>query len=471
MVELANQTGIDPWFTLPHLATDEYIENFAQYVEDNLNPNLDIYIEYSNEVWNSGLNQTRYAQAQGSQQFPDAENLAEATRYWYTQRTIEMAQIWDEVFGQNKDRVTGVVGTQVANDLLATQSLEYIESTGLSYEEAGIDAIGVAPYFRLELRDQSNVSAIEGWVQQGQDFALDQLFKEITVGGVMPKGYPGGSLQRPIDMVTSHLALTEPRGLDLIAYEGGQSVAPLQRGGMENNKALADLFIAANRDPRMGDVYKQYLNTWDELTGDDLFVHFSDVSTYSKFGSWGSRESIYQESSPKYDAIQQVIGNHSGPGNPPPEPDPDLDKDNNLTGTPGNDVIISGAGNDRISAGAGDDVLIGVNDQNINPGLGEQDRLKGDAGADTFVLGNSTKVFYKDNSATISGGWKGRAVIVDFSSGEDRIQLSASGNYQLEVAQNSTRIFEISGLVKDVIGVVNNTTDLNLQNLDQFVFV
>jgi hypothetical protein len=37
---------------MPAEANDEFIENFALYVKENLDPNLVAHIELSNEVWN-----------------------------------------------------------------------------------------------------------------------------------------------------------------------------------------------------------------------------------------------------------------------------------------------------------------------------------------------------------------------------------------------------------------------------------
>ncbi|NJO93213.1 MAG: hypothetical protein HC820_00490 [Hydrococcus sp. RM1_1_31] len=36
LVELSNRTDADPWFTMPHMATDDYVTKFAQYVKANL---------------------------------------------------------------------------------------------------------------------------------------------------------------------------------------------------------------------------------------------------------------------------------------------------------------------------------------------------------------------------------------------------------------------------------------------------
>lgn len=34
------------------MADDDYVTNLAVLIKQNLNPNLNAYIEYSNEVWN-----------------------------------------------------------------------------------------------------------------------------------------------------------------------------------------------------------------------------------------------------------------------------------------------------------------------------------------------------------------------------------------------------------------------------------
>jgi len=55
-------------------------------------------------------------------------------------------------------------------------------------------------------------------------------------------------------------------GLKLVAYEVGQHLAGI--AGAENNKKLTKLFIQANTDARMGDMYTQSLITWTQLDGD-----------------------------------------------------------------------------------------------------------------------------------------------------------------------------------------------------------
>jgi len=96
------------------------------------------------------------------------------------------------------------------------------------------------------------------------------------------------------------------RGVPLIAYEGGQHLTGL--GGVENNAAINALFDSANRDPRMGALYKTYLDAW-KVSGAKLFVHWQNCGGYSKWGRWGALEYLEQPraSSPKFNALQTFI--------------------------------------------------------------------------------------------------------------------------------------------------------------------
>ncbi|WP_413159940.1 calcium-binding protein [Capilliphycus salinus ALCB114379] len=335
LVELANVTGIDPWFTLPHQATDEYVRNFAEYVKENLNPNLNVYVEFSNEVWNPMFTQANYVIERGKEEFADLNVTDnEKGRRWFGKRTAEITQIWDDVFGADKERVIGVLGAQGANVWTAAKSLEQIESTGLSFEEVGIDAITMAPYFGSYIGRAEHEAEVQSWTQE-PDGGLSKLFQEITQGGVLTNGPEGGALGKAYEWMEEYAELAQEKGLKMVAYEGGQHLAGVR--SVLNNEAIADLFITANRDPRMGEIYTEYFEKWFELGG-GLFAHFSDVGTATRWGSWGARESIYQESSPKFAAIQALLTGSSTPNNPDPDDsdsgddvvvdDPDLDEDN-----------------------------------------------------------------------------------------------------------------------------------------------
>lgn len=94
-----------------------------------------------------------------------------------------------------------------------------------------------------------------------------------------------------------HLAIE--KNLELVAYEGGQHLVGFW--GVENNQAINNLFQQANRDPRMGEIYTQYITKWSQLGG-GLFVNYSSIGTYDRWGSWGSLESVNQIKTPQQKA-------------------------------------------------------------------------------------------------------------------------------------------------------------------------
>ncbi len=112
--------------------------------------------------------------------------------------------------------------------------------------------------------------------------------------------------------IASNIVITNNFGLELLAYEGGQHMLATGRydaSGQINQtefNIISNLFIEANRDPRMGATYVDYLNRWKQAGG-GLFTLYSSVTPALSFGSWGLKESLGQASSPKRTAAQQLI--------------------------------------------------------------------------------------------------------------------------------------------------------------------
>ncbi len=123
--------------------------------------------------------------------------------------------------------------------------------------------------------------------------------------------------------VRGQVEAASARGLDVIAYEGGQHL--VGHGGAENNKELMELFHAANRHPRMKQLYLDYLADWRAAAA-QLFAVFSSVVGYSKWGSWGMLEHEFQDpsSAPKYQAVMEFLERNprwwSGQRGEPDEP-------------------------------------------------------------------------------------------------------------------------------------------------------
>lgn len=56
---LSNVLNADVWLNIPAKSTDDYNTQFAAFMKNNLASNLKVYVEYSNEVWNSDYSDDR----------------------------------------------------------------------------------------------------------------------------------------------------------------------------------------------------------------------------------------------------------------------------------------------------------------------------------------------------------------------------------------------------------------------------
>jgi len=281
MCALANRLHADPWFCLPHMADDDYLRGFAETVRDQLAPGLRVHIEYSNEVWNGGFSQSEYAQKQGTALRLDADPLT-AKACFTARRSVEMFDLFAKAFGGTQ-RLKRVLATQAAGWYFGEKEITY----NRAYEHA--DALAIAPYFGIDADTPAAQAAL-------QNMTVDQLFDSIR-SKELPQIY---------SRIDANAAMARKYSLELIAYEGGQSL----RGyaGVEDNEAISALFDAANRDPRMGKIYMEYLNAW-KTHGGGMFVHYLNCLNYTKWGRWGSLENLNQAAAkaPKYAALQQFI--------------------------------------------------------------------------------------------------------------------------------------------------------------------
>lgn len=281
MVELANRISADAWFTLPHLADDNYVRQYAVLVNRLLRRDLKAYLEYSNEVWNGIFSQSAYARTQGLA-LGLSTNPMHAQLFFYSRRSVQIFDIWAREMG-DPARLVRVMAAHAANPWSSAQVLDFERASEKT------DALAIAPYFRAALRSPDQKNRYEA-------MNLDALFTELEKE----------ALPMTIESMKSQAAVARARRLPLIAYEGGQHL--VGAGGTMNSAAINSLFDRANRDPRMGELYRRYLASW-KASGGTMMVHYMNCSEYGKFGRWGALEYLEQPraDAPKFDALHSFI--------------------------------------------------------------------------------------------------------------------------------------------------------------------
>ena len=300
MIDLANRIGADPWFNIPHLATDEYIREFAQVVKDRLNPALTAHVEHSNEVWNWQFQQAQYANTTGRERWGDH---GDAYMQWHGMRTATICDIWkNEVFAGETQRVFCVLGTQAGwrglEDGALNCPLWVAEEEGREPCYAhGIDAIGITGYFSGCLAEDDREEDIRSWFADA-DGGMAKGMSQLADGAMFECG---DSVAGNADTYAYFRGVADTCGLAMVAYEGGQHITG-NGHAMQDDEDFIAFHIALNRHADMALRYAENLNNWKDAGG-DLFVHFVDIGVPSKWGSWGALEYLGQESSPKWDAI------------------------------------------------------------------------------------------------------------------------------------------------------------------------
>ncbi|MCT7984187.1 Ig-like domain-containing protein [Laspinema sp. A4] len=120
-------------------------------------------------------------------------------------------------------------------------------------------------------------------------------------------------------------------------------------------------------------------------------------------------------------------------------------------------MTLANLGDRTVVADEDIDMLTGMDVNAENP---EVDMMVGGTGVDTFILGDANEVYYLN----LTEGGKEYAAIANFNANEDIIQLQgSSAEYQLAVSAQGTEIYRKLGDRDDLIGMVQDVSDLTLQ--------
>jgi hypothetical protein len=236
------------WVCVHHRADDAYIREMARFLKARWKSTQPLYVEWSNETWNSGFAVYRYCVDRADK--TRINGTPGSPLEYASKRTAEMARI----FNAEGCPATIVFGAQAVASDHAAWVFRHVPFP------VEIEAVAIAPYFGYAIKNKT------GTVDQ----ILDECSDSIDANAVH---------------ISNWKAFARARGVQLCAYEGGQHLAASIPD--QSNATIVSNYTAANRHPRMYDLYRRYLKQWDSLTDRAPMVLFNSCYQSSKHGSWG----------------------------------------------------------------------------------------------------------------------------------------------------------------------------------------
>lgn len=296
MVSLANDARKDAWVCVPLQADDDYVRQLAVLCTQFKQT---VHVELSNELWNDGMRINFMANWTPANDpvaglawdgkiesgkivpFTDAsghtvarmDGRSRAARR-AAERAAQVGKIFRDAFAARSSKLRIVWAGQAMWDAWARDGLEWVDAKWPGGAAAAFDELAVAPYFLFgKLPDHAS---------------LDQCFQSC-------RNYIDHDLAPNLD---AHAALARKYHLALVAYEGGQHLFPWG----EPIDTPANLPTVMQTDPRMAQLYSHLLSVCQQK-GFVLFMNFSYISPWSKWGYWGVLQSNAGPATPRYQAL------------------------------------------------------------------------------------------------------------------------------------------------------------------------
>ena len=310
VIDAANALNRDAWINVPVQANDEYVANLATLFRDRLNPNLNVYVEYGNELWNFNIRDVDMDAINGGI-FNGAtvnRDLAVATppsspiRFdgqsdpttlgfrRVALRLKEISDIWRTVWGSAamNTRVRPVLAGQMANSFIVSEGLEVIDNpAALNTRPSTVFyAISGAPYIFPAAIPNGDADETPGMTVQQ---ILDGL-----AAGVQNAPSDNNAYQ-----YLTHAGLGAWYGLKVLAYEAG-----FDNFGGENiaNKRLANL------DARIRTICRDLINQWHGFGFEHILWFNAGADSYNtQFGMWPLVEDMAVQATPKNQCIDDIL--------------------------------------------------------------------------------------------------------------------------------------------------------------------
>lgn len=304
VIKMANETQTDAWICIPHKVDDNYVRNLALLFRDGnehtagLAPDLKLYVEYSNEVWNWGgaFTQTTWVRDAGVAyghplNFDGVNDSFTLGLRYKVMRTVQISEIFRDVFGDSQmmSRIRPILAWQKGYMDLTNRHFVFLDRY---YNKRDVRSDwpdphpanhyiwggGGSTYFGVEGVPDINTIWNSGTMNP------DAFHDEIRGDAIFAKAF----------------------GLQYVAYEG--NTHPHYQG---DEAVIAQ----ANMDPRMKDEIKEHHYVFNNLDG-DLLCYFNTTGT--PFGL--APDNLDNLTTPKFLAIDELNTEEPQPVNDGPVP-------------------------------------------------------------------------------------------------------------------------------------------------------
>jgi hypothetical protein len=297
IVQLANLTGKDIWVNIPHKAdVTAYSLEMAKFFKANLNPNIHLYVEWSNELWNSIFGQTSdnfdAAAASVAAGDPNKFSMGGANQ-WYqgyrriAHQTMLMSKAFRTVYGNDMMTIVRPIFSMQFNYQYLTVDALYYMKTNFGDLSQYFYGIAGAPYWQAP---------------QGNYVTVDSLMAAIasTLNTYqIPDSGKGTATSASIANDTAYsgttfLQLANHYGIKSLAYEGSSDMS------LNSNDEVSQL---SKLDPRNGTYINDFFKQWYGC-GNDLFMY------YKLGGGPGNGWELYEDltlPSVKSDALNALM--------------------------------------------------------------------------------------------------------------------------------------------------------------------
>jgi hypothetical protein len=346
VIALCNVTNRDLWVTVPHLSVlsrgsgQDYSSKLAQLiaygsnasgtiyspshtgtkVHPGLNSNLKVWVEYSNEVWNSRFKQNSFVNTS------DSVRSIPQTMALYSKYTWEA---FEAIPALGAARVVRLLGCQQRNASNLTSSLNELYNAQGSFAEAVVTASYFGNSIELYIRDailqgERPANANEPidpdrpngprhpqyvYTEEAHARLTNEAYYNKTFDEWMRRVLKGDSNAGNAYDSTGFMGGIDPavytaaaaRGLRVVATEGGASI---YTSSYDNNSPdddlLTDFVKGLPTRPRMGDLQRVHLEL-GRLRGLRAYNIFELTGTATSFGQW---------------AVLALNGRHNEPTDP-----------------------------------------------------------------------------------------------------------------------------------------------------------